>query len=150
MSYSARGGSGYRGRSKRSFTSNYKGYKISVEKKDGRFHARSPNISHQLLGYGKTQAEAIEEAKQSIDLIDKTPKITLVQNSFGHLHIFKGKPEINFRNRRNITEVDGKESGMYLQSQADIEEMYAYLTKDQKEQLLNGYPITIKDNGPFF
>lgn len=82
-------------------------------------------------------------------------KISIVQNSFGHLHIFKGVPKLNFNNRKNITkdyetesDIYG-ESEIYLQVDYEINDIKQQLSKRQLKDLDNGYRVVIDDIGYF-
>lgn len=79
-------------------------------------------------------------------------KISIVQNSLGHLHIFKGIPKLSFRNPRNITKDTIKtkeESEIYIQEDTNIIDIKQNLSKRQIKDLENGYRVVINDIGFF-
>ena len=76
-------------------------------------------------------------------------KISIVQNSFGHLHIFKGLPKLNFNNKQNITKTDGTESEIYIQQDIDIINIKQNLNRRQIKDLNNGFRVVIEDIGFF-
>ena len=79
----------------------------------------------------------------------KSNKISLVKNSLGHLHIFKGIPKLSFTNPKNITKEDKTESERYIQIDYEIEDLEKNLSETQKKDLENGYRVVIEDLGFF-
>lgn len=65
---------------------------------------------------------------------------TLVMNSMGHLHIWKGSKNPIQVAKYNWT-VDGKESDLYIQNDTDIETMLDYLSPDERERLESGWSV---------
>lgn len=76
-------------------------------------------------------------------------KISITQNSFGHLHIFKGIPKLCFSNPKNITKEDKTESELYIQEDMNIIDIKQNLSKRQVKDLENGYRVIINDIGFF-
>jgi len=77
-------------------------------------------------------------------------KISIVQNSFGHLHIFKGVPKLNFNNKQNIIKTDGTESEIYIQEEINVTYIKQNLNKRQRKDLDNGFRIVVEDSLGFF
>lgn len=72
-------------------------------------------------------------------------QITLVQNRFGNIHGFVGNQKGKLTNTGSNVQLNGKDSNLYWQFQADIEFIKDMLTAEQKEELENGYEIVVED-----
>ena len=69
---------------------------------------------------------------------------TIIKNSMGHLLIWKGKHKPLQVSKYNFT-VDGKESDLYIQNQADVESLLENLPPEEKEGVENGYTVITKN-----
>jgi len=81
-------------------------------------------------------------------------QITVIENKFGHLHIFKGEvveklhnlgSQITLLGRKGI----GTQSDIYLQDESDILHFYESLSLENQDTLNNGFPVVVNDIGYF-
>jgi len=76
-------------------------------------------------------------------------KITVIQNRFGHLHIFKGNQKDKLTDLGSNILLNDKESELYMQVDTDINGLKEYMTKQQIKDLNAGYEVVIDDPGYF-
>jgi len=97
--------------------------------------------------YGKKKSlKEIEVENSSEQNNNSGNECTIIKNSMGHLHIWKGKHKPLQVSKYNFT-VDGKESDLYVQNQSDVGAILDNLTPEEKEQIENGYPV-VTNNVP--
>jgi hypothetical protein len=71
------------------------------------------------------------------------PYSTLVEDSFGCLHLFEGMQIPS--NHPTLSKVLNKEADRFFQSQDDIEVIKSYLPEDERMHLSLGYSIQTKN-----
>lgn len=71
----------------------------------------------------------------------RNPIVTITENAFGHLHIWKGSHWVIRTQPANHTIKGNKESPIYLQSESEKDDILNYLSKNQRKNLSAGWTI---------
>jgi len=69
------------------------------------------------------------------------PSVTVQMDKMGSLHLWMGEVEPQ-QVGKYLYKANGKEADLYIQEgKQDINDFINYLTSDEKQDLLNGYPV---------
>ena len=84
---------------------------------------------------------------------EEVPMLTLIMNSLGHIHVFRGvvNDYLCCSNKQNITRKTSSgeivESNSYIQDEAEKQIFSECLSEDEWSDLNNGYVLVVKDWG---